>query len=302
MSRNGSGTYSLPAGNPVVAGTDITVTWGNTTLSDIATALTASISNDGQTPILANLPMSGYKHTGAGSATASGQYLVYGQAGVLASTTITTTTPELSIETTSNSTASVYLNTWGLDRALIQAQGGSGAGSGTGRGNLIVQTANSSGVLTTALTIDGDQVVGVGVTPTSRNNTSLQIVNGIGFPATQVSSSDANTLDDYEEGTWTPSPTNLTVVGTPTYAGVYTKIGRLVHCTFSATSTTSTASTANTTYFTGLPFTPARSAACHAANNSVNGGVGILDAGSSRVYTPTWGAAAAAYCSFTYEV
>jgi hypothetical protein len=32
MSRNASGTYTLPAGNPVVSGTDITVTWGNTTM------------------------------------------------------------------------------------------------------------------------------------------------------------------------------------------------------------------------------------------------------------------------------
>jgi hypothetical protein len=29
-------------------------------------------------------------------------------------------------------------------------------------------------------------------------------LNGITFPATQVPSADANTLDDYEEGTWTP--------------------------------------------------------------------------------------------------
>lgn len=74
MSRNGSGTYSLPAGNPVVTGTTISSTWANNTLSDIATALTGSIAADGQTAITANLPMSGYKHTGVGAATARGQY------------------------------------------------------------------------------------------------------------------------------------------------------------------------------------------------------------------------------------
>ncbi len=47
------------------------------------------------------------------------------------------------------------------------------------------------------------------------------------FPATAVPSSDPNTLDDYEEGTWTPSWTNAT--GTST--GTYTKIGRLVFYT-----------------------------------------------------------------------
>lgn len=74
MSRNGAGTYSLPAGNPVVTGTTISSTWANTTLSDMGTALTASIANDGQTPILANLPMSGYKHTGVAVAAALTDY------------------------------------------------------------------------------------------------------------------------------------------------------------------------------------------------------------------------------------
>jgi hypothetical protein len=47
MSRNSSGTYSLPAGNPVVSGTVISSSWGNSTLSDIATALTDSLSRSG---------------------------------------------------------------------------------------------------------------------------------------------------------------------------------------------------------------------------------------------------------------
>ena len=49
MARNGSGTYTLPAGNPVVTATTITSTWANSTLSDIATALTGSLAADGQT-------------------------------------------------------------------------------------------------------------------------------------------------------------------------------------------------------------------------------------------------------------
>ena len=51
MSRNGSGVYSLPAGNPVVTGTTISSTWANNTLTDMATAITGSIASDGQTPI-----------------------------------------------------------------------------------------------------------------------------------------------------------------------------------------------------------------------------------------------------------
>ena len=59
MSRNGSGTYSLPAGNPVTGGTTITSTWANNTLSDIASALTQSLSIDGQTTMTGTLPMGG---------------------------------------------------------------------------------------------------------------------------------------------------------------------------------------------------------------------------------------------------
>lgn len=79
MSRNGSGTYSLPAGNPVVTGTTISSTVQNTTMSDVATALTASIANDGQTPITANLPMATFRHTGVGNAVARTDYAAAGQ-------------------------------------------------------------------------------------------------------------------------------------------------------------------------------------------------------------------------------
>jgi hypothetical protein len=61
MSRNGTGTYSLPAGNPVVTNTTISSTWANTTLTDIATALTGSVASDGQTPMTGNLDMNSRK-------------------------------------------------------------------------------------------------------------------------------------------------------------------------------------------------------------------------------------------------
>jgi hypothetical protein len=58
-----------------------------------------------------------------------------------------------------------------------------------------------------------------------------QTGTGITFPATQSASSNANTLDDYEEGTWTPTiisdATNPTLSYT-TQTGRYIKIGRLV--------------------------------------------------------------------------
>jgi hypothetical protein len=49
MPRDSSGNYSLPGGiNPVITGTTITSTWANTTMNDIASALTDSLSRSGK--------------------------------------------------------------------------------------------------------------------------------------------------------------------------------------------------------------------------------------------------------------
>lgn len=47
MPRDASGTYTLPAGNPVVVGTTIDASWANTTMDDIETVLTDSLSRTG---------------------------------------------------------------------------------------------------------------------------------------------------------------------------------------------------------------------------------------------------------------
>jgi len=55
--------------------------------------------------------------------------------------------------------------------------------------------------------------------------------NGIGitFPATQSASSNANTLDDYEEGTWTTTTASTTnISGITLQQAKYTKVGRMV--------------------------------------------------------------------------
>jgi hypothetical protein len=80
---------------------------------------------------------------------------------------------------------------------------------------------------------------------------------GITFPATQSASTDANTLDDYEEGTWTPTLTYTGGNGDLSYAindGTYIKIGKMVmftcHLQFSETTASGYIDTIN-----GLPFT-----------------------------------------------
>jgi hypothetical protein len=82
---------------------------------------------------------------------------------------------------------------------------------------------------------------------------------GITFPATQSASSDANTLDDYEEGTWTPALQGSSTAGTYTYdtdrtGGNYTKIGNTVYIRgVIRVSGTSSAGSGNA-QITGLPF------------------------------------------------
>ena len=82
--------------------------------------------------------------------------------------------------------------------------------------------------------------------------------NGFKFPRTQVASSDANTLDDYEEGTFTPSVTfgGASVGLTGTFNGSYTKIGNRVFF-ISRIGLTSKGTSTGQALLTGLPFVSA---------------------------------------------
>ena len=79
MSRNGTGTYNLPAGNPVVTGTSISSTWANTTLTDIANALSGSVAADGQTPMTGQLDMNSQKIKNLAAGTTTGNAIEYTQ-------------------------------------------------------------------------------------------------------------------------------------------------------------------------------------------------------------------------------
>ena len=79
----------------------------------------------------------------------------------------------------------------------------------------------------------------------------LQTRAGVGFPGTQVSSSDANILDDYEEGSWTPTSASISFSSA---SGRYVKIGAQVTLWFTINfPSTSNSSDAR---ITGLPFNP----------------------------------------------
>jgi hypothetical protein len=85
-------------------------------------------------------------------------------------------------------------------------------------------------------------------------------VGQIPFPATQAPSAGANVLDDYEEGTWTPTFTFATPGDlAKTFSlqnGYYTKIGRMVSVSFALVTSAFTHTTAaGNLLITGLPFT-----------------------------------------------
>jgi hypothetical protein len=111
-----------------------------------------------------------------------------------------------------------------------------------GSGNIVFYTAGSSG------------------TPYSwglPGSASIYQGAGITFPATQSASTDANTLDDYEEGTWTPTlafgggSTGIVYGGR---VGNYIKVGSLItaQCAVDITNKGSSTGSASVS---GFPFT-----------------------------------------------
>ena len=94
--------------------------------------------------------------------------------------------------------------------------------------------------------------LGLGGTTPSTSGT------GITFPATQSASSDANTLDDYEEGTFTPafsrSATAINVAYT-SRNGFYTRVGRVVTLCCDLQLGAITAQGSGVLFLGALPFT-----------------------------------------------
>lgn len=80
---------------------------------------------------------------------------------------------------------------------------------------------------------------------------------GITFPATQSASSNANTLDDYEEGSWTPvlTATSGTATSYSLQEGSYTKIGNTVFARFWV-DTADKGTLSGDLKISGLPFSP----------------------------------------------
>ena len=155
--------------------------------------------------------------------------------------------------------ANVYV---GTDSAVggISGIGGGGLLWNVGNGGLAFGANNALAMslsTTGALALKGASTSATGV--------------GITFPATQSASTDANTLDDYEEGTWTPS-----LGGTATYngqIGTYTKIGNVV--TLLGNINVNIIGTGSTTLISGLPFNAASTLVSNAGPVGYNAGLAV---------------------------
>ena len=192
-------------------------------------------------------------------------------------------------------------------------------GSGYFAGLLTVDFPNSSGTILSLNNTNGEKFVvggdGGGVflgTTAASAHTALRIiaadnvvgtfsstglaVNGVAFPATQVASANANTLDDYEEGTWTPVLTiGYTVSGATTLTGTYVKIGQTVFVRASIQAATSLTSAGGNTRLTGMPFTSTTSCPVVFATSALAyPGTGWFDGTTTGVYNPAYTAGTAA--------
>lgn len=253
MSDNGSGTYVVnSSGQPVVAATPITAAVHNALTADLATALSNRICKDGQTTPTANIPLGGYKLTGVGAATArtdaatiatiqDGTGVYVGTVGGTADAITLTPSPAITAYVAGQTFQ--FLASGANTTNVTVAISGLAAKAITKYGATALRAGDLASGAMVAITYDGTRFIVMSV------GTNGQIT----FPATQNASSDANTLDDYEEGTWTPS-----VGGNATYtirSGTYTKIGRVV--LINMVLQINVIGTGSTFEVSGLPFTNA---------------------------------------------
>jgi hypothetical protein len=164
--------------------------------------------------------------------------------------------------------------------ALTQVRGTTAASSGaiavfdTTAGNLLKHASVTLSTATMAPTTSAGVTLGT----TALRFSAVHVSSGVGFPATQNDSADANTLDDYEEGTFTPA---LTFGGGSTgltfseQTGNYTKVGNRVTGRLRLILTSNGTST-GAAVVTGLPFTVGST---HTANINVDNyssGAGVV--------------------------
>ena len=167
-----------------------------------------------------------------------------------------TSISDYSIKLVASQTNTINSIGWAETTTTSAAIVGYDAGSGGAQGIRIYAGSNSSLPLVADFSSTGLAVTGaLSSTTGAAVGGATAGAGGIAFPATAVAVADANTLDDYEEGTWTGTMTGLTTAPTTpvTATGKYTKIGNIVtiHIQFYDKDTTGAS---GQIVVTGLPF------------------------------------------------
>ena len=227
MSRNGSGTYTLPAGNPVVSGTVIATTWANNTMNDLASAMTDSVAADGQTPMTGPLNMNSNKVTNLATGTISGDGInftqfntpTFGGAVVCSSTLTVTGATVLSSDATMSGTGQLKIPNGttgqrsatpvsGMIRFNSTLNSYEGYTSYTGATISTITFVTTTATLTTATAHGlntGNTVFITGTTPAAYSGTFVITVTGTTtFTYTMLStpSGNATVMGSYVYGNW----------------------------------------------------------------------------------------------------
>ena len=221
MSRNGSGTYTLPAGNPVVTGTVIATTWANNTMNDLASAMTDSVAADGQTPMTGPLNLNSNKISNLANATLAGDGVNFGQFSTPTFTGAVTCSSTLAVagDTTMSGTGQLKIPNGttgqrsatpvsGMIRFNSTLNSYEGYTSYTGATISTITFVTTTATLTTATAHGlntGNTVFITGTTPAAYSGTFVITVTGTTtFTYTMLStpSGNATVMGSYVYGNW----------------------------------------------------------------------------------------------------
>ena len=198
---------------------------GNTLTKTTLTAGTGITITNGAGSITPSITATGVVAAAYGSASKVGTFTVNAQGQL-------TTAADVNIAIDASQIISGTMTGIAIENCVIGATTPSTvvATDLTTTGNTILGNASTDtlNVGNGGLIKDASGNVGVGVTPAGTGG-CLQLKSGITFPATQSASTDANTLDDYKEGTWTPNVVSSAgAITSYTSSATYTKVGRQV--------------------------------------------------------------------------
>lgn len=261
MPRNGNGVYTLPSNswNPAVTGTTIESSANNATMNDLASAMTQSVSKDGQTTMTGDLPMGNNKITGLANGTATTDAMTYGQGAKLSGgNTFTgdqTINGAVSLSGSLTVTGPVIFSSGTITVDNLTVSSVASIASLNVTGNTVLNTLTvASAAVIAVLSVGSSLVVGA-ASGGSKGAGTINAASTIYINGDAVAS-------PYITGTFTPGMTfggSAAGITYSTQTGRYTKIGNIVIVQIRIVLTNN-GSGSGAAVLTGLPFTAIGSA------------------------------------------